>query len=89
MLNRKEIINRLKKSGVDPKAALKAILEEASYLVRVRKGDIHQNFTPTEEEEIAVINRLAGFGIEVFESTRLQKTLEDMSALLDDLNAGD
>lgn len=76
---RQGVINKLEEAGVEPKAALDALLGEAQYVISVRLADLDRPAL-TEKAEINVINAVTDFGFDPHNKESLVKAKE---AILD------
>jgi len=86
IVSRRETIKRIEDSGVGVGDALKALVEEAGYVLKMRNDDTGSSLNDVAEDaEIAVIDQLVEFGFDPHDKKGLQTSYKAVMDLRKEL----
>lgn len=79
LLDRREVIKKIEASGLDKGIALKALIDEAAYVLRIREDDVVRKDSPSEISEARVIGKVTDFGFDPHNAEDLRTAVVSLS----------
>ncbi len=71
--SRRDVIKKIEESGVSPADALRALLEEAQYLLSIRKSDLMHPSSASWDQKGTVTDEIQKLGLDPFNHAKIKQ----------------